>query len=196
MKRILTVALAFLMLSSFALNAARAEEGKKTGCLQSVELLSGFGLANLKDQEDYHIIPFFLGLGFDLKPLLKKAGINYPGLLQFILEPFASYVDTPNKNAEVGNNFAFKFGLAPDTWKFQPYLKGGVGVIYLTQHFRYQATQFNFTEFLGLGTHYFLKKNFALTLEYRYRHISNADIKTPNRGIETHIGLFGASYFF
>ncbi len=162
-----------------------------------IEILSGFGLARLRyHQGDYRIVPFFVDFDFDLKPLVEKKGINYPGLLQFIIEPFASYVIDPRKNAEAGNNFAIKIGLVPDDWAIQPYFKGGLGVMYLTEHLRGQATQFNFDEYAGLGLHYFFTKKLALTLEYRYRHISNAGIKEPNDGIGTNIGLCGISYFF
>lgn len=195
MKKLLSSALVLVVASISVFTIGWAQEGKPSS-LKAVEILSGFGLAKLQQQGDYHIVPFFLDFDFDLKPLIEKKGINYPGLLQFIIEPFVSYVFNPDKNAEVGNNFAVKIGLVPDNWAIQPYVKGGVGVIYLTQHFREQATQFNFNEFLGFGLHYFFTKNLAVTLEYRYRHLSNAGIKQPNHGIGTNIGLCGISYFF
>jgi hypothetical protein len=127
---------------------------------------------------------------------LEKNGLSYPGLQQVILEPFFSYVSTPDPNAEIGNNFAFKVGFLPEGARFQPYFKGGAGLIYLTRHFRYQATQFNFTEFGSVGFHFFISKKSALTAEYGYRHCSNANIKEPNAGITGYITTLGYSYFF
>jgi opacity protein-like surface antigen len=164
--------------------------------LQAVEFLSGYGTAKIKNKKDYRIVPFYLAFDLNLKNLLVKKGINYWGLQQFIIEPFVSYAFSERKNAEAGSNFGIKLGLLPDDWVIQPYLKAGVGAIYLTQHFKNQSTQFNFTEYAGAGLHFFPVKNIALTLEYRYRHISNADIKFPNNGIDTNIGLCGLSYFF
>jgi opacity protein-like surface antigen len=69
-------------------------------------------------------------------------------------------------------------------------------MLYLSQHTREQGTQFNFNEYVGFGVHYFLKKNLALTLEYRYRHISTAGLDEPNKGINTNFTLCGASYTF
>ena len=195
MKKLLRSAFILAVVSIFTFTAVWAQE-EKTGSLKAVEILSGFGLAKLKRQGDYRIVPFFLDFDFDLKPLIEKKGKNYPGILQFIIEPFASYIFEPNNNAEIGNNFAIKIGLLPDTWVIQPYFKGGVGIIYLTQHFKEQATQFNFNEFGGFGLHYFFTKKLAMTIEYRYRHISNAGIKSPNHGIGTNMGLCGVSYFF
>jgi len=183
------------MVFIFAFTALWAEEGK-TSNLKAIEVLSGFGVAKLHQQGDYRTVPFFVDFDFNLKPLIQKKGINYPGLLQFVIEPFASYVFDPHNNAEFGNNFAIKLGLVPDDWAIQPYFKGGVGLMYLTQHFREQGTQFNFNEYAGFGLHYFFTKNIAMTLEYRYRHISNAGIEQPNHGIGTNIGLGGVSYFF
>jgi hypothetical protein len=49
---------------------------------------------------------------------------------------------------------------------------------------------------VGAGFYLSLTRKVALNLGYRYRHISNADIKKPNDGIDSHIGLLGLSYFF
>jgi hypothetical protein len=37
---------------------------------------------------------------------------------------------------------------------------------------------------------------FALTVEYRFHHLSNASIYSPNAGINTHVFSLGASMFF
>jgi len=195
MKKLLSLAFALVAISIFVSTTTWAQE-EKTGILKGVEILSGFGAAKLEQQGDYHLVPFFADFDFDLKSLIEKKGINYPGMLQFIIEPFSSYVFNPHNNLEVGNNFAIKIGLVPDNWSIQPYFKGGVGFMYLTQHFREQGTQFNFNEFAGFGLHYFFTKKLAMTLEYRYRHLSNAGIKQPNHGVGTNIGLCGVSYFF
>jgi hypothetical protein len=193
LKILLFVSVGFLFLLNTPIYA---DEGKKSA-LKGIEVLTGFGKANLQDKEHhYQVYPLFVGFNFNLKPLVKKTGVNYPGLMEFILEPFVSYVAEPNSNAELGTNLLFKIGILPETSKFQPYLKGGIGVVYMTQHTREQGTQFNFNEYAGAGAHYFFKKNIALTAEYRYRHISNADIDKPNSGIDTHMGLIGLSYLF
>lgn len=165
--------------------------------LKGVELLSGFGLARLHlSQGYYRVAPLFLDCDFDLKPLLQKKSIHLPGLFQFVLEPFVAYVSRPNSNAEIGNSFLVKIGLLSENAKFQPYFKGGVGFVYTTQHLRAQGTQFDFNEYAGVGGHYFFQKNIALTLECRYRHLSNADIKQPNWGVDSHFIVAGISYLF
>jgi len=66
----------------------------------------------------------------------------------------------------------------------------------MTLHTREQSTQFNFTEQASIGMHYFFTKNTAFTAEYRFRHLSNADIRQPNRGISTNFVTAGITYKF
>lgn len=187
--------IALLLIFIIAANTSWAAV-EKPKCLKGIELLTGIGSGKLREQGSYHPIPFFLGFDFDLKPLIKKFHIDFTALCEFVLEPFLSYSYAPYGNMEFGNNFLIKIGFLPETSKFQPYFKGGAGLIYLTQHTREQGTQFNFNEIVGLGMHYFFKKNIALTIEYRYRHISNAGIDKPNKGINTSFGICGISYRF
>ncbi len=191
--KILLKLIVFSALCVLSSGPCLAEEGK---ILHGIEYLAGFATGKLESQGNYRLNSLFVDLDFDLKPFLEKRNINLPGLFQFVDEPFISYVFNPNNNAEVGNNFLIKIGALPETSKFQPYFKGGVGLIYITQHVREQATQFNFSECAGIGFHYFLKENLAFTIEYRYRHISNADIDKPNRGIDNSFAICGISCLF
>jgi len=174
----------------------KIEKQARKGCLSGIELLSGFGLAHLDGKGAYHVIPFYVDLDFDLKPLLSKIGIHPVGLLQFVEEPFLAGVSNPKGNLEVGNNFLIKIGLLPETSRIQPYFKGGAGFLYMSQHTLEQGTQFNFNEYAGFGIHFFLNKSLAFTMEYRYRHLSNAGIKQPNHGINSNFGILGLSYLF
>ncbi len=141
-------------------------------------------------------MPLALDFDFNIKPLTKKVGLNPPGLVQFQIEPFLSFVIQPEANIEVGNSFLLKLGLLPETSKFQPYIKSGVGMIWMSQHTLDQSTQFNFLLHFGSGLHYFFSKENAFTLEYRFRHLSNASIKQPNRGIDAHSALLGLTRLF
>ena len=193
MKKLTVILIICFLAGNFCFIASsQADEGKKSS-LKGIEVLGGYAQGNVHEEKHYKLVPLFVDFDFDLKPLFAK---NYPGMLQFVEEPFFAYAFSPHKNIEVGNNFLIKFGLVPETWKLQPYLKAGVGIVYMTEHTRQQGTQFNFNEYIGFGIHYFIRNNFALTGEYRYRHLSNADTASPNRGIETWYGLVGISYLF
>jgi hypothetical protein len=164
--------------------------------LQGVEFLTGFGRAELIKKKDYQVIPLVVDFDFNLKPLTKRFGLNPFSLIQFQLEPFLSLVTQPKINTEVGTSFLLKLGLLPEGSKFQPYVKAGTGIIWLSQHTLEQSTQFNFLVQGGAGLHYFFKQATAFTLEYRFRHLSNASIKQPNSGIDNHFCLLGITRLF
>lgn len=164
--------------------------------LSGIEFLSGFGSGKLIGKGNYQVVPLYVDFDFRVFAPAPEQKNNDPVAFYFVVEPFVSYVSSPDSNAEAGNNFLLKACFFPDTARFRPYVKGGVGFIYMTQHIREEGTQLNFNENACIGFHYFFKKNLALTVEYRYRHLSNADIKRPNRGLDANFGLTGISYFF
>jgi hypothetical protein len=174
--------------------AAEAQVGEKT--LEAIEFLTGFSWGDLRHRDDYHFRPVIVDFDLDLKQLTKKIKFNPRSLVQFQIEPFLGYISSPDSNFEMGTSFFFKFGLLPQTSKIQPYIKAGVGLDYMTLHTNEQSTQFNFISTGAVGTHIFFKENVALTLEGRYRHLSNASIDEPNTGINTYWGTVGILYQF
>ncbi|MDD5044298.1 MAG: acyloxyacyl hydrolase [Candidatus Omnitrophica bacterium] len=194
-RKFLVVVLCLLALNLFS-GVSKASDGKKS-CIKELGILTGYATGNLKNKEHYELVPTILRIGFDLKPVLHKINnFNPKGLVEFELEPFASTVISPNNNAEVGFGLLFKYAY-PVTERLYPYIEGGVGFIYITQHTLEQSTQYNFTPQGGVGLTYFLKKDrLALNVGYRYRHLSNASIKSPNSGINVDMGLLGLSLFY
>lgn len=186
-----------VIILSAAILSSRVWAGEtKPKSFEGIEFLAGFAWADLKEKEDYELCPLIVDFDFDLKPLAKKFNLRLKQLFQLQIEPFISFVSQPDANIETGTSFLLKLGLSPQTAKFQPYVKAGLGMVYMTQHTREQGTQFNFTEQLGLGAHYFIKKNTAFTIEGRARHLSNSSIKEPNNGIDTLFVIAGISYRF
>ncbi|MFA5337706.1 MAG: acyloxyacyl hydrolase [Candidatus Omnitrophota bacterium] len=186
MKKALALTVFFLCLASLS----------SVYALDGVEVLSGYLDGNLDNtKKDYQAVPLLVGLIFDMKPLTSKIGINPKGRVDFILEPFINTVTSPDSNVEVGSNFLFEY-VFPLSEKFQPYVKGGIGALYMSQHTEEQSTQYNFLPQGGGGLRYFIKDNIALNFEYRYRHLSNASIKHPNSGIDANMYLGGITIFF
>lgn len=180
----------------FGLTCRVSADEAKPKSLEAIEFLSGFGKGSLRSKGSYRLIPLIVDFDFDLKPLAKKINLNPSQLLQFQVEPFFSPAFEPKANIEIGTAFFLKFGILPQTSKFQPYVKGGAGLVYMTLQTREQGTQFNFVDQVGVGFHYFFRANTALTLEGRARHLSNAGIDQPNKGIQTYFALLGISYQF
>ncbi|MEW6102027.1 MAG: acyloxyacyl hydrolase [Candidatus Omnitrophota bacterium] len=191
MKRIVALTLSLLFLT---ISPAFSDE-EKPKSLEAVEFFTGFSRGKLKDKQKYDLLPFLVDFDFGLNNFLsEKLSLNVPVLVQFQVEPFISYVYSPDTNMEIGNVFLLKIGLLPRTWKFQPYIQGGAGLIYITQQTREQATQFNFSDQAGAGIHYFFSKSTALSFQYRFRHISNSDIELPNKGINSNLWLIGVTF--
>jgi hypothetical protein len=164
--------------------------------IEAIDISTGYLNGNLDNtQKKYQGFPLLVGLEFDLKPLLSKVWINTKGRADFILEPFINTITSPSSNVEVGSNFLLQY-VFPLSAKFHPYVKGGLGVLYMSQHTREQSTQYNFLPQGAAGIQYFIKDNLAFNLEYRYRHLSNASIKRPNSGIDSNFYLCGVTYFF
>ena len=62
-------------------------------------------------------------------------------------------------------------------------LEGGAGPAYFTRRFEEQSTHFNFADVLGVGFGWPLSDRLTLECGYRFRHVSNGDIRKPNRGV-------------
>ena len=72
--------------------------------------------------------------------------------------------------------------------EFSPYVEAAVGIHLLSatsvSNLRRFSTAFQFGDHIGFGIRFGQKQ--AFDLGYRFQHISNADIKKPNQGIEFH----------
>ena len=177
------------------LDCSRAAE-RNSKFFQGVEFLTGFSQGETQEKGYYELVPLAADLDFNLKVLTEKIHLSPPGLLQFQLEPFVNVVVNPKSDLELGHSFALKVGILPDDWAFQPYVKAGVGVVFMTLHVAEQSTQFNYIESYVVGAHCFFNKKTALTLEGRFRHLSNASRKLPNHGINTDSVYAGILYLF
>ncbi|GEM_PF-1561026 len=114
--------------------------------------------------------------------------------LQFQLEPFVSLVSSPETDGELGCVFFIKYQV-PWDFPLKPYIRGGSGVILISQESEQQTTGLNFASQMGFGVSYTFP-NSSLFLEYRTRHISNWFMGSPNAGIDTSIWLLGIGGHF
>ncbi len=163
--------------------------------LESVDVQTGFFTGSLSRQGTYKAVPLLVASNLDARPLFEKIGIKSKGKINFVVEPFLNTVIRPAANIEAGTNFLFRY-VFPLSKKVQPFIKGGVGVGYMSQHLEKQSTQYNFLPQAGMGCLFFLKERLALSIEYRFRHLSNAGLKQPNGGVNVGMGLVGISWFF
>ena len=87
---------------------------------------------------------------------------------------------------------AYGFGLNPVVlkWNFKPrghiapYIEGGGGTLFTTQKVPRGTSRVNFTTTAALGA-LFLRSKYHWNVEFRFMHISNAGLTTPNPGVDT-----------
>jgi opacity protein-like surface antigen len=211
MKRIFLFSGIFFSCLSLCVFASDTQEQKEKEqwrfpYTKEVGIISGYAHGNLKEQGSYKIIPVIVRLGYNLdsmgfgfcdliRPVASKLDMEPKGFTEFMLELNFNTVVRPDSNVESGAAILLKYSY-PLTEKIYPYVLGGGGMAYITLDTREEATQWGFTPQIGTGITYFLQKDLALNMEYRYRHFSNANIKEPNEGINVNMFLFGFSWYY
>jgi opacity protein-like surface antigen len=177
--------------------------------LDEIGVFLGYGDSTLTDKDKYRVMPLAVQLGVSC----DKYGLGFSdwvergiraffhndfrpaGLTTFIMEPFLSTVISPDNNMEAGMNLLLRYAW-PVTERIRPYCFGGAGAMFMTQHLREQSTQWNFTPQVGAGIAFLVTEKTALSVEYRYRHFSNADLKAPNEGVNIDMVFFGITRMF
>jgi opacity protein-like surface antigen len=98
---------------------------------------------------------------------------------------------------------AYLFGLTPvlrynfaTGSRWMPFLDAGAGVSVTDIGRPDLSTAFEFNLQAGAGLNYFLRENLALTLQYRFLHVSNAQIASPDLGMNANIVSIGLTWFF
>jgi hypothetical protein len=79
--------------------------------------------------------------------------------------------------------------------EFTPYLFAGGGVLYVDTGLPTMGSRLDFSYQGGTGIQYFIAKDMALNLEYRYHHVSNANTAAPNEPLNSSKILVGISIF-
>ena len=154
----------------------------------STEIFIGYGNDEKLKTGDYE---YYL-MGIDFSYPFKQEG--WMRNLSFQIEPFFAFVTSPDTGIETGCSFFLKYKI-PWNFPIKPYIRGGVGAIYMTQETEEQGSQLNFVDQLCYGVAY--KKNGkTLSLEFRNRHISNLNLKEPNSGIDSKVWMLGFTSFF
>jgi hypothetical protein len=76
-----------------------------------------------------------------------------------------------------------------------PYLEGGAGMGSIDFDLPSQRDGFNFLIGGGVGVHLHATERVALSLGWRFHHISNAGSRSPNVGINSHLYHAGVTFF-
>jgi len=135
---------------------------------------------------------------FNLKytaDILPAAILNYPDLEILPTAPPNVLTVRPTRYAFGAAPLGLQINLRPQK-KLQPFVGASGGFLYFSQRVpNIVGTRFNFTADLGGGVDIRLKENRALTLGYKYYHISNAGRGIQNAGIDNNLFYVGYTFF-
>ncbi|NMC74459.1 MAG: acyloxyacyl hydrolase [Geobacteraceae bacterium] len=194
MTRILILAALAVLCLPFP--AARADDGvdlKSAG--YEYTLLSGYGITHRGFGDTRTQVQTVDCIGRFGWFLSRELGSGwYTGRHELLVElPVHTVVD-PRVSPMVGGYLlgSWKF-TSPDNWA--PYVFAGGGILYVDLGLPTMGSRLDFSYQGGAGVQYFIRKGLALSLEYRYHHISNAGTATPNEPLNSSKILMGVSVF-
>jgi opacity protein-like surface antigen len=182
-----------------AVPAAHAYDARQTFVQGSIVVSpeAGYGHQfDLEGKSGYTGVEFLnAGIRFGWLPFSPAGPGPLHGSLEIGVEPlYQRYVDPVDAFfAGVGVNFRYHFLAAG---RLVPYLDlaafGGGTDLEITEI----RSDFTFLLWGGAGLSYFVTDRAAVYGGYRYQHVSNGNTDRPNRGFESHTGVFGVSFFF
>jgi lipid A 3-O-deacylase len=79
--------------------------------------------------------------------------------------------------------------------RWVPFVDFGAGAAYTNIHGHDLSEGWQFNLQGGLGAHYRLREQLALTFQYRWFHLSNAGLNVPNSGLNSQVVFVGLSHF-
>jgi lipid A 3-O-deacylase len=166
---------------------------------QSLGISGGYGLAlpiggtdapEMEDIEFAYVTPRW-GIGIS-DPLGGRSW--YRGNFEFVLEGTFLYMSEPKSGIVGGIAPGLRYNFLTGT-RFIPFFFAGVGFIALDADLARQSDGLNFILQSGVGLHYFISQQTALTGEWRFHHISNASIHDKNAGINSSLFMLGVTFF-
>ncbi len=148
-----------------------------------------------ESHQRYKISSFIFHIGLRAHTIFPSFIPQTKGKLTLYLEPQYNVVDKPSGNYEigVGVGFEYRFNLIKGS---DGYVLLGSGLHYISFDSKQQSGGFNFNDNIGCGLYIFTSKDTAINIGFRFRHISNANIRMPNEGINSYLFTGGYSWFF
>jgi opacity protein-like surface antigen len=135
-----------------------------------------------------------LQLGYMLSDV--KGDGWWRGNFELAGEAFGSAVFRGQGTYIAGGTLWLRYNFVPRSSALVPYVQAGAGAVSTDVDRDVVGQAFNFNLGVAVGVRYFVARNWSLSLEYRYQHISNANTGPRNVGINADGPILGISYFF
>jgi lipid A 3-O-deacylase len=160
--------------------------------LMNGAMFSPIGADKGRSTENYTLS----GLQFGWMLTDADAGGWLRGNWEISLEAMGGEVFSGKGSYIVGGTLWFRYNFVQPNWRVVPYLQAGGGAEALDMDRHLIGQTFNFNLDVAAGMRCFLARNWALDLECRYQHLSNAKISNHDIGINAVGPMIGVSYFF
>ena len=158
-------------------------------------ILSGYGITHRGFGDTRTQVQTFDTIGRLGYFLSVEIGTSwFRGRHELLLELLLHLVVDPKVSVITG-------GYILGSWKFTgldamvPYVFAGGGILYVDLGLPTMGSRLDFSYQGGTGVQYFIGKDIALNMEYRYHHISNAGTAEPNEPLNSSKFLLGISLF-
>jgi len=115
-----------------------------------------------------------------------------PELLRFKVEGTAGLTTSPKTRGMVSVDMLALYYLDfISNSRWNPYIEGGIGVIYTDFQVDGQGSRFNFNPQIGIGTEIKIDSGPPFFGAVRLSHISNAGLHDDNRGVNSVVIMIG-----
>ncbi len=197
MKERTKINLFIIVFSTLFLITIATISSAKSSYITEQGLITGYGYGRVGECHTlYRPLLFIYHIGFDAHKLLPSVIPNTQKRLTFYLEPQYNKVIHPASEYEFGVGFGLEYRFNIIKNAMDGYILAGSGFHYISYDSNCQSGGFNFNDNLGAGFYIYTTHNSAINLGFRIRHISNADLRQPNEGIDSIFLMIGYSVFF
>jgi lipid A 3-O-deacylase len=160
--------------------------------LLSGAMFSPIGADNNRPTENYTLS----GLQF----AWMLTDVRGPGWLrgnwELPLEAMGGKVFDGKGSYVVGGTIWIRYNFIQPNWRVVPYMQLGAGAEATDMNEKLVGQTFNFNLDFAVGTRCFVAENWAVNLECRFQHLSNATLAKHDLGVNAIGPMIGVSYFF
>lgn len=154
----------------------------------------GFGLKVLGSSQAHDWVIATAQYGLIFSDILGRDSW-YRGNIEVLLEVFGAYQYHPSHAYAVGVAPLLRYNFCVGH-RLVPFFDFGAGGTATDIRDGDLSTTYEFNLQTGVGVHYFIRDDLAFTSQFRFLHLSNAGIDSPNLGVNTANILVGLTWFF
>jgi len=193
----LTTIVAIIILTALACPFQASAENAASTATGEFGIMTGYGSSFVgfgATRHQVQTLDAILRAGFFLSDEVGK-GSWYQGRHELLLElPYHLAINRGGRSMVGGYMLGHWRFTSLDT--IVPYVLAGGGPLFVDLGLPTMGTKLCFSYQGGTGLQYFIDKQTALNVEYRYHHISNAGTAEPNEPINSNKVLIGVSVYY